>query len=1181
MPLRWLAELRRRHVFHMAGVYLVGAWLAVQVSATLLPVFGAPDWAMKLVVGVLAAAFLPAMAIAWWFELTPRGLELDPADAPNPGRRATDVRAIAPNSVAVLPLKAKSRGDEAERFADGLHDDLLTQLARIRSLKVISRTSVQEYSDTRKNLRRIASELNVAHIVEGSVQQERSHVRLNVQLVDARSDTHLWAECFDRELDDAGLFAMQSEVAVAIAKALQAQLLPDDADALNRRLTVDLGAWRAYRAALRLVDRADVGDFDRAAELIDEALGRDPAFAAAWALKARNAIARYWFGTPDERCRIDSRAALDKAVAMEPGTPEVRVAEGYYHYWGFRDFPRALAATSQALALRPNDPDVLRLQGFIQRRVGDFDAAAVSLKNALECDPRSGFGQIELALTLIRLRRFDDADGHVDLGLALDPMWGFGRMARALLLVEQQRDFEGALAQLEVPDAGNSQPAFRRWWLLNALGRYDEALAHADFGRYASDRSYWWPAPLMRGLTLRYAGRPAEAALRAALALIEAKRLSEPDYEPALGALCLARGALGQRDEASAAAAPYLRFAEQDAVQRDEARYLVATALALAGDAAEALKLLQTQCAGAHYNGLAHIERDPAFAALRDSVGYRRWRKRLPTPVAERRGRIGRGWLLAGILVGVALLAVRLGWPDAPATPAATAPPAAAVPEASTAPNAAARAAQTQARSIAVLPFTSVGAGVKPEVGLFADGLSEEILNSLTRIDGLATAGRASSFQFRARDRDPVAIGQRLGVRYIVNGRVRLDEARAYIDAELVRVVDGERLWSESYERRLDDVLDVQLGIADRVAAALDVVLDDRARERMRLIGLRNVEAFIAFQRGRALYAAAHDPARSDNLIATLREANVEFARVIELEPGFAPAYYLSTDLYNHLVMADDTAPEDRKRALAAARRDFRLAARQSFDDDEALLIEVDRMLASDDWRGLGAKIAEAVERQGYRTSNWLPVAAAFGFGAARLRHTENVIARDPLSSIGYVNAAIAANWAGQPRRTLEIVALGTEKMGGSPTMTLEALRAAIRLGDLERAKSLNVGIDPASANGAIAELLLSHAQGGDVAAVVHARRIAREPGWNPEVWIVVDFLGNVLAGKRAENNLRASRIDRQPGGALRLASIANQCQCGAPFDLVATPNFAERLIEAALPWPPRDLLAVEPPARE
>ena len=1159
----------------MAGVYLVGAWLVVQVAATLLPVFSAPDWVMKLVVGLLTVAFLPAMAIAWWYELTPRGLELDSADQ-GWKRRRSDRPPAPPNSVAVLPLKTGAGGEDVERFADGLHDDLLTQLARIRSLKVISRTSMQEYCDTRKNLREIAAELGVANVVEGGVQQQRSHVRLNVQLIDARSDTHLWAESFDREIDDDDLFEMQSEIALSIANALHAQLLPEDAEALNRRMTSDAGAWRAYRAALRLVDRADVGDFDRAALLIDEALARDPNFAAAWALRARNAIARYWFGKPDDVQRRASRIALDKAQAMDANAPEVLVAEGYYHYWGFRDYARALAATSKALDLRPNDPDVLRLQAFVLRRTGDFAAASDALKRALEFDPRSAFGHIELALTLIRLRRFAEAEEHADRGLALDPMWAFGRMARALVLIERDGDLAAALEFMVVPDAGNSQPAFRRWWLLNALGRFDEALAQADFGRYASDRSYCWPASLMRGLTLTYAGRDATAQLRAALVEIEALREQEPDYEPALGALCLAHGALGDAAAARAAAAPFERFAERDAVQLDEARYLVACALALAGEVGPVLTRLDAQLVGPHYNGLAHIEHEPAFAQLRNSSAYARWLLVQQGPLARARSGLRPidRWLLVGTFAGVAILGARTWWPEAPRAAPTTA---AFKGEAASLPSPKHTQAQPElpvaasAKSIAVLPFVNLSDA--NDVAYFGDGLSEEIMNSLMRIDGIDVAGRASAFQFKNQNLRLSEIGARLNVRYVLQGSVRRENKRARITAKLVRASDGLHVWSQAYDRQLDDVLDVQLDIADRVVAALDVLLDEGARERMRSIGIRNVDAFIAFQKGRALYAAAHDPARSDNLIATLREANQEFARVIELDPGFAPAYYLSTDLHNHLVMADDISPEERKKAVAMAIRDLRLASRNSFDADEKLLIEVDRQLASDDWRGLGERMAQAVERQRHRQSNWLPLAATFGFGPQRLVHTEQVIIRDPLSSLSYFNAASSANWANNPRRALEIVELASKAIGGSPTITLQGLRAALRLGDLQRAHALLAKLDAQSANGIMGKLLMTHAQGGDVVALAREAREKRKPGWNPEVWVAVDFLAGVLSGDLTDNNRRAAQIDLQPGGALRLTSLANVCQCGAPFDIAATPNFAQRLIEAQLPWPPLDLL--------
>ena len=664
----FLAELRRRNVLRMAGLYLVGAWLVVQVASTLLPAFGGPGWMLRTVIVVLAIGFVPALVFSWVFEWTPAGLKRDAevplseSIAPQTARRldrliivflalalayfAFDKFVLAPRraaetvvaqrvamrggaevvskSIAVLPFKNLSGNPQSDAFVDGMHDDLLTQLAKIGALKVISRTSVEEYRDTKKNLRQIAAELGVANILEGGVQRAGSRVRINAQLIDAQTDQHLWAETYDRELNANTLFELQSDIARSIAGALRAQLLPGESASIDRRLTSDLDAWLAYRTALQLLNRAFAGDLDAATTQVDFALERDPGFAAAWALRSRIAIARYWFEDPSPANLEASREALDRGLALEPDSPELRLAEGYYHYWGHRDYARALAATDAALRSIPNDADLHLLRGFILRRKGDWQASILAQQRALEFDPRNALGHNELALTFLKLGDIARAEPHVESALQLEPMWGYVRMAKAILLLERDRALDAASEQMEIPDVGNSEPALWRWWLLVARGRYEQALVHADFGRYGEDRNGLWPPALMRGMTLRHAGRDreAEVALQQAHAEILARLRSTPDFHPATGALCLALGAMRRRDDAQATCARLLKTAPPDAMAIGETRYIAASGLALAGAQDRALPIIEATLSQPNYAGAARFESDPAFAGMREDPRF-------------------------------------------------------------------------------------------------------------------------------------------------------------------------------------------------------------------------------------------------------------------------------------------------------------------------------------------------------------------------------------------------------------------------------------------------------------------------------------------------------------------------------------------------------------------------------
>src|SRR5438874_3113303 len=290
----FFSELKRRNVLRMAGLYLVGAWLVVQVAGTVLPMFGAPEWLPRTIVVLLAIGFVPAVIFSWVFELTPEGLKRDEDVVPEqsiapqtgrrmdrmiivvlvlalgyfafdkfaltPGRDAVRVANAVPNesksvinakSIAVLPFENLSRDPENAFFTNGVQDEILSHLSKVADLRVISRTSVMQYkAGAQRNLREIAQQLGVAHVVEGSVQRAANKVRVIAQLIDARNDVHLWAQTYDRDLAD--VFAVQSEIAKGIADQLQARLSPAEKDAIEQRPTADVTAFELYSRAKTL-----------------------------------------------------------------------------------------------------------------------------------------------------------------------------------------------------------------------------------------------------------------------------------------------------------------------------------------------------------------------------------------------------------------------------------------------------------------------------------------------------------------------------------------------------------------------------------------------------------------------------------------------------------------------------------------------------------------------------------------------------------------------------------------------------------------------------------------------------------------------------------------------------------------------------------------------------------------
>jgi TolB-like protein/cytochrome c-type biogenesis protein CcmH/NrfG len=457
-------ELKRRNVIRMAGLYLVGAWLITQVAGTVLPMFGAPDWLPRSIVILLALGFIPMLVFSWLFELTPQGIKRDaevkPEDsiAPQTGRRmdrmiiaalicallyfGVDKFALAPRraaeqvaaavqsaghpagdkSIAVLPFENLSDEKSNAYFAEGIQDEILTRLAKIGALRVISRTSTQQYASKPGNLSEIARQLGVANIVEGSVQKAGDAVRVNVQLIRAAGDAHLWAEIYDRKLDN--LFSVQSEVAGAIASQLQATLTGEEKKALAAPLTTNAQAHDAWLRALAYSSRAgeDPEGDELAIRQLTEATRIDPGFAAAWALLSRSHGSQYFqqYDRSDAR-RALAKAALDHAVQLAPDTTETRTAVGYYQYWIERDFPAGTRTFSAIQAQSPNNLDAVPALGYIARRQGRTEEAVRRLDQAVELDPRNIQLLTEAAWTHMQGRDFAGALRVVDRALNVKP----------------------------------------------------------------------------------------------------------------------------------------------------------------------------------------------------------------------------------------------------------------------------------------------------------------------------------------------------------------------------------------------------------------------------------------------------------------------------------------------------------------------------------------------------------------------------------------------------------------------------------------------------------------------------------------------------------------------------------------------------------------------------------------
>ncbi|MEY2497885.1 MAG: adenylate cyclase [Verrucomicrobiota bacterium] len=515
MSTSFLTELKRRNVIRMAGLYLVGAWLLVQVASTVLPMFGAPDWLPRSIVILLAIGFLPALVFSWVFELTPQGLKRDedvaPEEsiAPQTARRmdrmiisvlvlalgyfAIDKFVLAtrrvsspngsssginPKSIAVLPFENLSSDKENAYFAEGIQDEILTRLSKIAALKVISRTSTQKYKSAPDNLRDVGQQLGVANLLEGSVQKIGNAAHINVQLIRVATDEHLWAESYNRKLDD--IFAVEGEVATAIADQLNAKLTGSEKESLAMKPTSSPEAYDAYLRGLAFQGRIDglQTNITKSIAAFEEAARLDPEFALAWAQLVRQDGLAYlnFDGTPQRR--EAARQALENAVRLAPNLAETQLAEGLYQYFVERNYE---AARSRYLAVRqrfPNNSVVAESLGAVTRRQGQWEQSHQFYQEAIELDPRNVFLLCDAFLTDAGMRNVVSARKLLERARNLSPQ---NSTVIAMLAMTYQMTGDVAQAQALLDGV---PPADADAWYLQTLAanaiflrKYDPAIA--------------------------------------------------------------------------------------------------------------------------------------------------------------------------------------------------------------------------------------------------------------------------------------------------------------------------------------------------------------------------------------------------------------------------------------------------------------------------------------------------------------------------------------------------------------------------------------------------------------------------------------------------------------------------------------------------------------------------------
>ena len=692
----FLRELRRRHVFRVAVAYAVVGWLLIQIATQVFPFFNIPNWSVRLLVLLVLAGFPVALVLAWAFDATPHGLVRTtpdgqavlrrgphgtvavaaigiaiaivigviywgwhrvPAATRTAARRVSTMPAhaasvdealpmtmagpvpVEPKSVAVLPFENLSADPGNRYFAEGMQDMILTKLADIGDLKVISRTSTEKYQSRPDNLRTVGRQLAVANILEGSVQKAGDEVLINVQLIDTRTDQHLWAQAYTRRLDN--VFGVEGEVAQQIAQALHAALTRREQQTLSAKPTQNAEAYDAYLrgVASGLAAGGSAEQFRQAAGFFAEAVQRDPDFALAWARLAQTDSRIYQLHYDRSQSLADAaKHASDTALKLAPDSGDAWVARGIYLYQVERNYPAATAALMQAQQRLPNSGEVLAAFADVEARQGRWSMAIDHIDRASVTDPRN----TRLLLLHVRLhgmrREFPDALAIVRHALAIAPDDAALIACKASVMQAQgQLDQARALLAPVQPAPGDPQvfkTQVMQWIYEHDYARAIHALQSAVMQSQRSPGSDVGDYYVLLAFAEQVSGdaAAARASWQTAQSRLQDMLKTAPD-EPALIAdLALTRAALGDKARALSLAEQAMKLepATADATSGPAWQEQRARIEALAGENARAIadlrQLLQTPYASPWYGTAitpALLRQDPFWDPLRNDPGFR------------------------------------------------------------------------------------------------------------------------------------------------------------------------------------------------------------------------------------------------------------------------------------------------------------------------------------------------------------------------------------------------------------------------------------------------------------------------------------------------------------------------------------------------------------------------------
>jgi TolB-like protein/Tfp pilus assembly protein PilF len=738
---------------------------------------------------------------------------------------------LIPKSVAILPFENLSDDPDNSYFADGIQEEVLTRLASIEDLKVISHTSTQRYRSKPGNLPDIARQLGVANIVEGSVQKTADQVRVNVQLINAQTDSHLWADTYDRKLTD--LFTVESEIAKRIAESLQAKLSGQEEQALALKPTSNAEAYEAYLRGLSFEARSTFSDdaLERAIGFFERTVELDRNFALAWARLSRAHAVLYFDWAPTVARRESARRALENAQKLQPSAPETLLALGYYQYRVLRDYGAATTTFARVSKILPGTSEVPHVLGLISRREGHWEQSIACFEQALALDPRNTDLLIHAAETYGMLRQFPAALKLYDRALDIMPNNPDVLAGKASMYQAQGDLQQAARLLLEVNWQTSSESTIQfKITQLRLERNYDEAVrllrARQNQFHFASDyekASDYLALAFMQ----RVGGDTAGAKVTAEQARNTLEQFcgNQPDNVGCLVALSQAYAAIGANDAAlkTAERALLLLPSVKDAITGPGLEENLALIQAIAGENSRAIptltRLLQTPYNGSYLPPItpALLRLDPIWDSLRSDPRFQELCR------------------------------------------------------------------DNLEKSIAVLPFENL----TPDPGnsYFAEGIQDEILTRLASIADLKVVSRTSAQRYQSKPRNLAEIAKQLGVANIVEGSVQKATDQVRVNVQLINARTDSHLWADTYDRKLTDIFLVESEVAKAIADQLKAKLTGQEKQIIVAKPTDHPEAYDAYLRGLA-YDLKPELTTPDFLAQQKC-----FREAVRLDPKFALAW--------------------------------------------------------------------------------------------------------------------------------------------------------------------------------------------------------------------------------------------------------------------------------------------------